>query len=82
MRSLPYIIGRLDSAELVQWSDFTPTSQKSDYFQVLVRKRSEFASIGRRNRFGGSRVEREGGMMVRSGIIQNMGIRYFQLCNL
>ena len=61
------------TAELVQWSDFTPTSQKSDYFQVLVRKRSEFVYLGRRNRCGVLRVEREGEMMVRSGMIQYIG---------
>ena len=50
-------------AELVQWSDFAPTSQKSDYFQILVRKRSEFLFLGRRNWCrlkGGERMGNDG----------------------
>ena len=52
-----------------QRSDFTPTSQ------VIVRKRSECVSLDRRNRCGGSWVEREEGKIVRSGIIQNIDNR-------
>ena len=33
--------------DIVQWSDMALTCQKSDNFQILFRKRSVFASLGR-----------------------------------
>lgn len=38
--------------DIVQWSDMALTCQKSDNFQILFRKRSVFASLGRKNGCG------------------------------
>ena len=46
-------------AEDVHWSDLAPTSRKSDYYQLLVGKRSAFSSLSRRN----GRWELQGGVL-------------------